>query len=335
MLLSVIVPVYNAENYLPECLKSLNIAWRDGIEIILVDDGSKDSSGYICDCFQKQYKFVKVIHQTNSGSVAARKKGVKEATGLYITSVDADDWIESDYLEHMLHSIKVYEPDAIVMNLTSVCNQEKTVLKNLIAAGFYQGTAIDAIRSQMLCYDEKPYQFGIYPSLCTKCFKKELLERMFDQAPTDVSLGDDAIITYPYLYNAKSIYVSDHAGYNYRTNENSMTRAYNAKLASQCVHLLKYFSDLAKEYGDNFLRQIQAYGRYITKFVFINEFVRSKQGYKASKASFLHFLNQGEVLTALKMKEPFDISLKDRVFYRCLSWKIIILPYVIIRMIYK
>lgn len=335
MLLSVIVPVYNAETFLRKCLSSLSAAWREGIEIILVDDGSKDSSGHLCDCFQKQNGFVKVIHQTNSGSVAARKKGVKEATGTYITAVDADDWIEPDYLEHMLCLIRTYGPDVIVTNFTSVCHQEKSVYKNPIAAGFHQGDVMSDIHSRMLCYHEKPYQFGISPSLWAKCFRKEMLERMFDQAPTDVSLGDDALVTYPCLYNAKSIYMSDHAGYNYRTNENSMTHTYNAKLAGQCVNLLKYFEELAKEYKGSFPRQVQAYARYITKIVFMNEFVKGKQGYKKSKASFMRFLNQEEVMNAMEMKAPFAISLKDQIFYRCLRWKLIFLPYVIVRMLYK
>lgn len=334
MLLSVIVPVYNAEKYLLECLNSLSAAWREGIEIVLVDDGSRDSSGQICDCFQKQYEFVKVVHQTNGGSVAARKRGVHEATGDYITSVDSDDWIEPDYLEHMLCLIKTYKPDVVVTNFTSVYHQEKRIYKTPIAVGFHQGDAMSVIHSQMLCYNEKPYQCGVNPPLWAKCFRKEMLERMFDQAPTDVSLGDDAIITYPYLHNAKSICMSDHAGYNYRTNENSMTHTYNVKLASQCVNLLKYFSELAKEYKGNFPRQVQAYGRYIAKLVFMNEFVKGKQGYKKSKANFMRFLKQEEVMSAIKMKEPFAISLKDQIFYRCLSWKIVFLPYVIIRILY-
>lgn len=335
MLLSVIVPVYNAEKYLHKCLKSLCAAWREGIEIILVDDGSKDSSGHICDDFQKQHECFKVVHQVNSGSVAARKRGVKEATGTYITAVDADDWVEPEYLEHMLGLLQSYSPDVVITNFTSVCHQEKTGYKNQISVGLHQSSAMKAIHSQMLCCDEKPYQFGVFPSLWAKCFRKEMLERVFDQVPTDVSLGEDALITYPCLFNAKSIYVSDHTGYNYRTNEGSMTHAYNAKLTRQCVNLLKYFAELAETYKGSFPKQVQAYGRYITKAVFMNEFVKGNRGYRVARTSFMSFLNQKQVMEAMKMNEHFAMSLKDRAFYCCLRRKIIFLPYAVVRMLYQ
>lgn len=334
MLLSVIVPVYNAEKYLSQCLNSLRTAWREGIEIVLVDDGSKDSSGKICDDFKQQHTYVKVVHQVNSGSVAARKRGVKEANGTYITAVDADDWVEPMYLAQMVDLLWQYEPDALVTSFTSVCNRKKTVYQNQIEVGFHQGNAMDAVRTQMLCCDEKPYQFGVFPSMWAKCFKKEMLERAFDQAPTDVSLGDDAMTTYPCLFNAQSIYVSDSAGYNYRTNEESMTRSYNAKLARQCVNLLRYFSQLADEYKGSFPKQVQAYGRFIVKNVFMNEFFKGNRGYRSSKESFKHFLNQEEVMTAVRMRERFDMSLKDRLFYQCLSWRVIFLPYVAVKMFF-
>ena len=102
---TVVVPVYNAEKYLTECLESIQRQTYSNIEIILVDDGSKDSSPALCDAFQKKDNRIKVVHKMNEGAGKSRNKGIEMATGDYILFVDSDDYIKSDLVEKCVNAI--------------------------------------------------------------------------------------------------------------------------------------------------------------------------------------------------------------------------------------
>ena len=117
-LLSVIVPVYNVEAFLPKCLNSLlNQTYKD-LEIILIDDGSTDNSGKICDEYAERDNRIKVIHQKNQGVSAARNVGLDLSTGDYITFVDSDDWCEKDYFENAMLYFFYYDINLLITNFT-------------------------------------------------------------------------------------------------------------------------------------------------------------------------------------------------------------------------
>lgn len=98
ILISIIVPVYNVDKYLSQCLNSLIISNMEEIEIILVDDGSTDRSGIICDEFANKYSFINVIHKRNEGLSSARNDGIKSARGKWISLIDSDDLVVKGYL---------------------------------------------------------------------------------------------------------------------------------------------------------------------------------------------------------------------------------------------
>ena len=103
--ISVIVPIYNVENYINRCLNSIINQTYKNLQIILVDDGSTDDSGKVCDKYALKDSRIKVIHQKNSGPVRARKTGLEASTGEYIGFVDSDDWIEPNMYEEMLNNL--------------------------------------------------------------------------------------------------------------------------------------------------------------------------------------------------------------------------------------
>ena len=104
--ISVLIPVYNTEKYLRECVDSTISQTYSQLEIILVDDGSADNSGKICDEYAQNDKRVKVIHKPNGGLSSARNVGIDKATGEYIAFVDSDDYLKKDYVEKLLETIK-------------------------------------------------------------------------------------------------------------------------------------------------------------------------------------------------------------------------------------
>lgn len=110
---SIVVPVYNVEQYLNQCLESLKNQTYKNLEIILVDDGSTDNSGIMCDEFAKKNNNVIVIHQKNQGLSGARNSGVIRSSGEYITFLDSDDWISNEYVEYLYNLIDKYHVDVV------------------------------------------------------------------------------------------------------------------------------------------------------------------------------------------------------------------------------
>lgn len=114
-LISVMVPVYNAEQNLPKCIESLMVQTYENIQIILVNDGSKDASLEVCRCYAEKDPRIKVVNQENGGEGAARNRGIKEADGAYICFVDADDYVKSDFVKNL------YEMQKINQTELSIC----------------------------------------------------------------------------------------------------------------------------------------------------------------------------------------------------------------------
>lgn len=130
-MISIIVPVYNAESYLERCINSvISQTWKQW-ELILVDDGSNDKSGNICDIYCKKDKRIKAIHQKNAGVSAARNTGIINAGGSYIAFVDSDDWIESDMYERMLQEAKTTGADVVMCDAVTVYDDGKTKIDTI------------------------------------------------------------------------------------------------------------------------------------------------------------------------------------------------------------
>ena len=120
---SVIVPIYNMESYIQQCLDSLIAQTYQDFELIIVDDGSTDQSGEICERYQSKFQNVNIIHKKNEGLIIARIEGLRKAKGKYIAFVDADDWIDADFLELLVTKIEENQADMVAMGYVK---EEKT-----------------------------------------------------------------------------------------------------------------------------------------------------------------------------------------------------------------
>ena len=127
--ISVIVPIYKVEKYLSQCLDSIVNQTYSNLEIILVDDGSPDACGEICDYYAGQDKRIKVIHQENSGLSEARNTGIRQATGEYLLFVDSDDWLLPDLCESAVKDMEIHKSDILVFGyyLTSEKGEIQTL----------------------------------------------------------------------------------------------------------------------------------------------------------------------------------------------------------------
>lgn len=129
MLLSIIVPVYNVENYLIECIESLLNQELENYEIILINDGSTDNSPTICNYYKEKYKIIKVFNQTNKGLSAARNRGIKLAKGKYISFVDSDDFVLKNTYKEIVRIMEMEKLDILSVNAFKYISKNKTKLK--------------------------------------------------------------------------------------------------------------------------------------------------------------------------------------------------------------
>jgi glycosyltransferase involved in cell wall biosynthesis len=222
-LLSVIVPVYKVEPYLEQCVSSILTQTYGNLEIILVDDGSPDACPAICDRFADRDARVVCIHRENGGLVAARKTGLRRATGGYAAYVDGDDWIEPDLYEKLMDIALRDGADAVCADLIRETDEAPYSVVNTVAPGCYRTQSdLEFIYGMML--DRGNYgHFGILPFLHTKLFRREILSPAQNAVDERIVVGEDVACVYPCLLRAKVITVSDICGYHYRSREDSLS----------------------------------------------------------------------------------------------------------------
>lgn len=167
ILVSIIVPVYNVENYIRRCLDSIVKQTYKNIEVILVDDGSPDSSGEICEDYAKRYPFIKVIHQKNQGQSSARNNGTKMAKGDYVTYIDSDDFVTPDYVEYLMGLLNRYDAD--VSTTTFVYQYDNKPIKPC-----KKETNVECL-SPLEAIRRMNYGKGITAAACPKMYKRDLV----------------------------------------------------------------------------------------------------------------------------------------------------------------
>lgn len=225
-LISVIVPVYNVEKYLEKCIDSILNQTYKNLEIILVDDGSKDQSGVICDSYAKKDKRIIVFHKKNGGLSSARNYGIDNSHGQYIGFVDSDDYISNDMYETLYQLITDYNADLAMCGLCDIYNGRQKNTKN--KEYVYSQSRIDAIRNVMEGEVNSV-------SAVNKLYRKELFKEV--RYPIG-KIAEDAYIILDILNQCNSVVGTTAQKYYYIHRSNSIT---------------------TKHYDDKYLDVIDAY----------------------------------------------------------------------------
>lgn len=224
-MISIIVPVYNVDKYLIQCVDSICGQTYADLEIILVDDGSTDSSGRICDEYALKDTRIKVIHKENGGLVSARKAGVRAATGQYVGSVDGDDWIEPDMYEKLYRSMKAYNVDAVMCGRFDDTGSVSKRVYHGVGEGRYDKERLIAEVYPQMIVGEVFFDWNIFPGIWDKLFKKEKIIPYQMDVDDRIAMGEDAACIYPALLNVDSIYVMHECLYHYRQTTSSMVKS--------------------------------------------------------------------------------------------------------------
>ncbi|WP_312430332.1 glycosyltransferase [Lacrimispora sp.] len=225
-LLSIIVPVYNKKEFLYECIESLLNQSYKNVEIILVDDGSTDGSGEICEEYAKMHRSISVIHKENEGSILARIAGARHATGSYITFVDADDWIDETMYTSMMSEIE--NLDFVMCGIHRYYDNNHIDSEQLLyEEGIYnKKDIIDKIVPDML-WSADTNRWNLDPSLCTKIFTKEKLMEEFERVKDlGCHFGDDSAIIFPIMLRVDRVKLIAQCHYYHRQREDNVVPGY-------------------------------------------------------------------------------------------------------------
>jgi len=216
---SIIVPVYNVEKYLRTCLDSILRQTFQDFELILIDDGSTDQSGLICDEYAAQHDCMIVLHKKNAGPNAARIDGIKLAKGTFITFVDSDDWIEPKHIELLVNSLKEKNADIVQCDYFINQDDKQTYVKNEPTSYGTKELIIQFLHGT------------IHSGLPLKMVRKELFQKKIFEFPK-ADFNEDLHTSISLVMNAKKFIYVPSFSYHYRINAGSITntRTPEAKL---------------------------------------------------------------------------------------------------------
>ena len=223
--ISVIVPVYNKKDYLEQCVDSILSQTYSNLELLLVDDGSTDGSGAICDRYADKDERVRVFHQNNGGPTAAVMTGLQQASGDYYTFIDSDDYVSKDMLQKMAGCLVGQRGEVVCCNHVLEKQAETLSVIQPLSPGVYEGDRLDTeIKERLMGRENR-----IIPmSRCMKLCEKSVFEGNEQYYDTKLRMGDDFNLIYPALLNATRIVIMEEAlFYHYRYVEDSIVHAYD------------------------------------------------------------------------------------------------------------
>lgn len=233
-LISIIIPVYNVKKYLLKCIQSIVIQTYKNIEILLVDDGSTDGSGELCDSIQSLDTRIKVIHKENGGLSSARNAGIDFASGEYFSFVDSDDWICEDMIEKLYQAIIHFSTKLAICGRNDVNEDTDEVVGGLCPVQ-YERLSSEEIVGNILTWK------GMDSSACDKLFDKQLFENL--RFPEGM-ISEDVAVMYRIILQTDYVATVPSRLYNYNHRNNSITTSsFNEKklhIVSHTQGILEY-----------------------------------------------------------------------------------------------
>lgn len=301
---SVIVPAYNVEKYIGRCLESLINQTLKEIEIIVINDGSVDSTSDILNKYAKNYSIIKVIHQENSGSSSARNRGIEEAKGKYIGYLDADDYVELNYYEEMVIYAEKNNLDIVISNFIKQTTNKTEVKQDFDIKGkeYIHGKE----------YIEEIFLGNGYPNVWDKIVLKSLYDEKKIRFEKGIFLGDDIIVTVKLGYFAKKVGKLEKAFVHYIQHESQGTS--KKYLGDKIFDLYRVCENLKEFFGkENYNPKNFEWYRLNEFFIkFLNCYPTNSDGYLKAKNSFLLDIEnilKSESIGRLKFKHRLRLKI--------------------------
>lgn len=274
-LISIIIPVYNVEKYLSKCLDSILAQTYTNLEIILVDDGSTDNSGKICDEYAKRYKRIKVLRQKNYGVSYARNMGLKVAKGYFVSFMDSDDMLYTDTYLQSIKVIQQYNVELVKWKFSSH--------KPLNA---FLGKDVKLLAKNMskLCME------NILDNSVSNClFRKDIITNNKIIFNSGIKQGEDLLFLINYLSYVKKCYLINRVYYRYTQRYDSATKNYNSNYINDIEALINMLNDFTNH--KKYLRHSFYNRTVLLAFYVLLMEVKSKEQIKIKLANIKYFFN--------------------------------------------
>lgn len=299
-MISIIVPLYNSITYLPTCIESILNQTINEWELILVDDGSTDGSGTMCDTYAKKDPRIHSFHQTNCGASAARNAGLSYAQGELVSFVDSDDWVEPEYAETIIKNMDSVEE--LIFPIRTIY-PDGTHQQSPLPIGEYQGR--DKIE-EVIAIMHSNKDEDTFGWTANKAHRKSLFSRSHIRFPENLNYFEDEVFALQYYKQIKSLRIIDKPLYNYRYSEQGLTnRKHSAECYDTAAKLL--FENLQ---GYKHMGLIKGFCQQIFDFHIQAEIQETQNGKKVERMfSSRKFFHQQK---ALKYS---DLSRKRKLYY--------------------
>lgn len=298
-LISIIVPVYNVEKYLRKCIESIINQTYENLEIILIDDGSTDKSGKICDEFKNNDERIIVEHILNNGVSNARNTGLNLAKGNWVVFVDSDDWLDNQFCE------KLYKNALSNSNIDIICSGYKRV--------YTDKEEIIKCEKEKIIYDAHQFLIKLlnvqngYGFCHMKLIKRNCINNI--RFNKDIKVGEDALFNMQLTKNIKKVMILGEPLYNYRFNENSVVRKYDDNYANNYLYAMEQTKNyLQQEYKNDQLiaKNFYNYVSYHILLIAVN--------YCFNKANKKNIFEQIKVLKNICNNEIFKKAIKNSTY---------------------
>lgn len=296
-MVSLIVPVYNAQKYLDKCINSLLAQTYKDIEIILVDDGSTDDSLKICNKYADLDARVKVFHQENAGVSAARNYGLDNCCGDYVSFVDSDDWVEQAMVEEMLALLASTNADMGIFGYYIV-NNGKQITARVAEKNEVIDISENVERIVQLCLS------SVINPPHSKIYKQAILEEYQIRFDVDTSLGEDFIFNLEYVSHIESVALGKEKLYYYKSDNNgSLTNQFRKNLLHEELKMYQKFVSVMNEIGGCSEGQIHEYIMLVVRIYLSNYFFCENNVQKRMMA-IKNVLGNDMINTNLKKAKP-------------------------------
>ena len=244
-LISIIVPVYNVEKRLDRCIDSLVTQTHRNLEILLIDDGSKDRSGQICDEWAQRDHRIRVIHKPNGGVSSARNMGLEAATGDYIAFVDSDDHVKAEMYDRLVSSALEHQADqaccCLYNDYPSVRQEESHAFDEQVLC---DGQIYSELILALVSPDQEGKKANLLQSPCNKLYRREVIAQNGLQFNTELPYAEDWLFNVNFYRHAQRVaFIPDHLYYYDRTTEGSLSKKFRWNGFDHSVKIRSYVKE--------------------------------------------------------------------------------------------
>lgn len=336
--LSIVVPVYNVEKYLDKCVKSILKQSKKDMEIILVDDGSTDSSGKMCDDFSKMDERIRTIHKSNGGLTSAWKAGVEFARGKYIGFVDSDDWIDEDMFEKLYEAAQKNKADMVICGLVYEFENPNIPKRNessLLNEGIYDRKKIMEEIYPKLLNDGSFFGRTIQPARVTKLYSRDIIIKNMHLCSETVSIGEDLQLTFAVLCDASCVVMlQNYFPYHYWINNNSMTGKHDPNYVGKIAETMNQLLNIEVQKSVyNFEIQIINDFLCLTVLGIKNEIMKNKS-YSDCIKNLKRIYGMPEVKDAIEKYNMPLLNKSEKIYIKLIQKKMYRITYIITKVFF-